>query len=99
MGWAKRRSAAMPLTTCRRSGPTSTRASSTTARTPSSNVFTADSTAIVGDKTGAPICADLQRSGNRFDGKVTWVELQLDVDDHDHYSSRDELFAIAMARQ
>ena len=62
-------------------------------------IFSCDSTLQVGDKHGAPICADLQVRGNRFNGKVNWVEIQLDVDDHDHFVSNEELLAIAMARQ
>jgi arylsulfatase A-like enzyme len=62
-------------------------------------IFSADSSLQVGDKHGAPISADLQRSGNRFNGKVNWVEIQLDVDDHDHFVSHEELLDIAMARQ
>jgi arylsulfatase len=62
-------------------------------------IFSADSSCTVGNKTGAPICADFRRSGNRFTGRVTWVELQLGLDDQDHYIDREELIRIAMARQ
>ena len=62
-------------------------------------VFSADSSCTVGNKTGAPICADFQRGGNRFTGRVTWVELQLGLDDQSHFIELDELIRIAMARQ
>jgi len=62
-------------------------------------VFSADSSATVGNKTGAPICQDFQRGGNRFSGRVTWVEIHLGLDDQSHYLELDELIRIAMARQ
>jgi hypothetical protein len=34
-----------------------------------------------------------------FSGRVRWVQIDLDVDDHDHLISPEERLRIAMARQ
>jgi hypothetical protein len=62
-------------------------------------IFSTDSNATVGNKAGAPISSDFKRGGNPFNGRVTWVEVQLGDDNTDHLLDRDELLRIAMARQ
>ncbi len=63
-------------------------------------IFSADSTASVGEKSGAPICSDFNRFGrNAFSGHVNWVEIELGTDDHDHYINQEDRLRIAMSLQ
>lgn len=62
-------------------------------------VFSADSTAMVGDKVGAPICVDLKPTHNRFNGKVNWVKIDLALDEKNHFISDEERFRIALSLQ
>jgi arylsulfatase len=39
-------------------------------------IFSADSTCMVGDKIGAPLSSDFEESGNKFNGKISWVRLE-----------------------
>jgi arylsulfatase A-like enzyme len=63
------------------------------------SVFSADSTALVGNKTGAPIGPDLKIEGNPFSGTVRGVQIDLKLTDKDHYVSDNERWRIAMAIQ
>jgi len=62
-------------------------------------VFSADETCDIGKETGSPVSPDYGPKGNEFSGKVNWVQIDLEKDDHDHLISPDERFKIAMARQ
>ena len=62
-------------------------------------VFSADSTALVGNKFGAPIGPDLKIEGNPFNGTVKGVQIDLKLDDADHYVSDAERWRVAMAIQ
>jgi hypothetical protein len=62
-------------------------------------IFSADETCDVGQEGGSPVSPDYGPSGNEFSGKVHWVQIDLEKDDHDHLISADERFKIAMARQ
>ncbi len=62
-------------------------------------VFSADSMVTVGDKRGAPICADLQRGGNRFNGRIQRVQIDLALDDQDHLIAPEERVHVAVAVQ
>jgi arylsulfatase len=62
-------------------------------------IFSADSTALVGNKTGAPIGPDLAIEGNRFNGTIQGVQIDLTLDDKDHYVSPEERWRVAMAIQ
>ena len=42
---------------------------------------------------------DYSAHGSRFTGKISWVQIDLGDDDHDHYIHPDERLRIAMARQ
>ena len=61
-------------------------------------IFSADSVAMVGNKTGAPICDDLIRH-NRFTGRVHWVKIDVGLNESDHMISHDEKIRIAMSIQ
>ena len=62
-------------------------------------IFSADSTALVGNKFGAPIGPDLEIEGNPFNGTIKGVQIDLKLSDADHYVSDDERWRIAMAIQ
>ena len=62
-------------------------------------VFSADETCDVGKETGSPVSPDYGPEGNRFSGKVNWVQIDLEKDDHDHLITGDERLRLAMARQ
>ena len=62
-------------------------------------VFSADETCDVGKEGGSPVSPDYGPTGNEFSGKVNWVQIDLEKDDHDHLISPEERFQIAMARQ
>jgi arylsulfatase A-like enzyme len=62
-------------------------------------LFSADETCDVGKETGSAVSPDYGPTGNEFSGKVNWVQIDLEKDDHDHLISPDERFRIAMARQ
>jgi arylsulfatase len=63
------------------------------------SIFSADSTALVGNKTGAPIGPDLEIEGNPFNGTIKGVQIDLKLDDADHFVSDKERWRIAMAIQ
>ena len=64
-----------------------------------SSIFSADSTALVGNKFGAPIGPDLAIEGNPFNGTIKGVQIDLNKTDADHYVSDTERWRIAMAIQ
>jgi len=61
--------------------------------------FSADETLDIGVDLASPVSPDYGPQGNRFTGKVNWVQMDLEKDDHDHLISPDERFKMAMARQ
>jgi arylsulfatase A-like enzyme len=64
-------------------------------------IFSADETTDVGSDTGTPVSDDYGARGNEFNGKVTWVQLDIDenAEDLDHLISPEERMRVAMARQ
>jgi arylsulfatase A-like enzyme len=62
-------------------------------------LFSADETCDVGKETGSTVSPDYRPHHNAFSGKVNWVQIDLEKDDHDHLISPEERFKIAMARQ
>ena len=63
------------------------------------SIFSADSTALVGNKFGAPIGPDLKIEGNPFNGTIKGVQIDLKLTDADHYVSAEERWRVAMAIQ
>ena len=61
--------------------------------------FSGDETTDVGSDSTTPVSDDYGPKTSRFSGRVRWVQLDLDVDDHDHLISPEERLRIAMARQ
>jgi arylsulfatase A-like enzyme len=62
-------------------------------------LFSADETTDVGSDGGTPVSDDYGPKDSAFSGRVRWVQLDLDVDDHDHLITPEERLRIAMARQ
>jgi len=62
-------------------------------------LFSGDETTDVGRDTATPVTSDYTRKTSVFNGKVNWVQIDLQKDDQDHLISPEERFQIAMARQ
>ena len=62
-------------------------------------LFSADETCDIGKETGSSVSPDYGPAGNEFSGQVSWVQIDLEKDDHDHLISPEERFKVAMARQ
>jgi arylsulfatase A-like enzyme len=64
-------------------------------------IFSADETTDVGRETGTTVSPDYTAHTSKFNGKISWVQIDLgeDAADADHYIDPDERFRIAMARQ
>ena len=61
--------------------------------------FSADETCDVGREFGSPVSPDYGPLDNAFSGEVTWVQIDLQGDNHDHLISPEERFQVAMAKQ
>src|SRR5262249_13859883 len=46
--------------------------------------YSADEAADVGSDTGSPASPDYGPTGNAFNGEITWVQIDLGEDNHDH---------------
>jgi len=64
-------------------------------------VFSADETTDVGTDGGTPVSDDHGPKEAAFNGRISWVQLDIDeaAEDLDHLISADERYRIAMARQ
>ncbi len=62
-------------------------------------VFSADETTDIGYESGTTVTPDYTTATSRFTGRITWVQIDLGDDDHDHFIDPDERLRIAMARQ
>ncbi len=67
--------------------------------TPQPMVFSADETTDIGYESGTSVTPDYATRSSRFAGKLHWAQIDLGVDDHDHFIDPDERFRITMARQ
>lgn len=61
--------------------------------------FSADETCDIGRGTGSSVSPDYDPKDNEFSGEVSWVQIDLEKDNHDHLISPEDRFKIAMARQ
>ena len=61
--------------------------------------YSADEACDVGGDTGSPASPDYGPTGNRFNGDIAWVQIDIGGDDHNHLISPEERVQIAMARQ
>lgn len=62
-------------------------------------VFSADETTDIGFESGTTVSAEYTAATSRFTGRLAWVQLDVGVDDHDHFIDPEERFRVAMARQ
>jgi arylsulfatase len=62
-------------------------------------VFSADETTDIGYESGTTVSPDYSSHGSRFTGKIHWVQLDTDTDDHDHFIDPEERLRVAIARQ
>jgi hypothetical protein len=62
-------------------------------------IFSADDGCEVGREGGALVSEEYGHDNNAFSGEVHWVQIDLDVDDHDHLISPEERLQLAMKRQ
>jgi arylsulfatase len=62
-------------------------------------IFSADETLDIGYESGTPVSSAYTTHTSKFNGKIHWVQLDVGVDDHDHFIDPEERFRIAMARQ
>ena len=64
-------------------------------------IFSADETTDVGSDTGTPVSDDYGPSDNAFNGRVEWVQIDIDeaAEDLDHLITPEERLRVAMARQ
>ena len=64
-------------------------------------LFSMDETLDVGCEVGEPVSPDYGSRGNAFNGKVQWVQIDVDAaaKDADHMIGTEERFMVAMARQ
>jgi hypothetical protein len=62
-------------------------------------VFSADETTDIGYESGTTVTSDYSARDSRFTGKISWVQIDLDKDDHDHFIDPEERLRVAMSRQ
>ena len=62
-------------------------------------IFSADETTDIGYDSGTTVTPDYSAHSSRCTGKIHWVQLDVGVDDDDHFIDPEERFRIAMARQ
>jgi arylsulfatase A-like enzyme len=64
-------------------------------------LFSADETTDVGSDSGTPVTDDLRSSETEFNGRIRWVQIDIDeaAEDLDHVVSDEDRYRIAMARQ
>ena len=62
-------------------------------------VFSADETTDIGYESGTTVSPDYTAKSSRFTGTISWVQLDVGTDDHDHYIDPEERLRVALARQ
>ena len=64
-------------------------------------IFSGDETTDLGEDTGTPVTDDFGSAGARFNGRIEWVEIDIDeaAEDLDHLITPEERLRIAMGRQ
>ena len=61
--------------------------------------YSADEACDVGCDTGSPASPDYGPSGNRFTGKIDWVQIDIGEDSHDHLITAQDRLNLAMGKQ
>ena len=54
---------------------------------------------MVGDKIGAPIFSDFEESGNKFNGQINWVRIEVGLEDMDRLIKPEEWVRVHMSIQ
>ncbi|MAT04939.1 MAG: arylsulfatase [Acidimicrobiaceae bacterium] len=62
-------------------------------------IFSADETTDIGHETGTTVSPAYTAATSKLNGKLHWVQLDVGVDDHDHFIDPEERYRIALARQ
>ncbi|MGE0542504.1 MAG: arylsulfatase [Dehalococcoidia bacterium] len=62
-------------------------------------IFSTDETLDIGVDSASPVSDAYTPEESRFSGTVTWVQIDLGKDDHDHLISPEERLKIAMTKQ
>ena len=58
-----------------------------------------DETLDVGVDAGTPVTGDYPARGNEFNGKIKWVQIDLEPDSHSHLLDTDHMVHVRMAKQ
>jgi arylsulfatase len=61
--------------------------------------YSADEACDVGADSGSPASPDYGPTGNKFNGQIDWIQIDLGDDSQDHLIKPEERLTIAMARQ
>jgi arylsulfatase len=61
--------------------------------------YSADEACDVGMDTGSPASPEYGATGNKFTGKIRWVQIDVGEDDHNHLITPDQRLSLAMGRQ
>jgi arylsulfatase len=61
--------------------------------------FSADEACDVGSDTGSPTSTDYGPTGNRFTGRIDWVQIDIGEDSHDHLITPADRIKLAMGKQ
>ncbi len=62
-------------------------------------IFSADETTDIGYESGTTVSPSYTAATSKLNGKLHWVQLDVGVDDHDHFIDPEERYRIAVARQ
>jgi arylsulfatase A-like enzyme len=62
-------------------------------------LFSADETCDVGNDFATPVSQDYGATDNGFNGEVSWVQIDLEPDDHSHLITPEQRFKVAMTLQ
>jgi arylsulfatase len=62
-------------------------------------LYSADETCDLGYSSGTPVSEDYTAAESKFNGSVKWVQLDAELDDHDHLITPEERYRVAMAIQ
>ena len=58
-----------------------------------------DETLDVGTDSGTPVTDDYPARGNEFNGKISWVQVDLEPDDHTHMIDTEHMAHVRMVKQ
>ena len=62
-------------------------------------IFSADETTDVGRETGTSVSSEYNAASSKFNGRISWVQIDIGDEDSDHFIDDEERLRIAMARQ